>query len=123
MSKKKRVEKKDGNAKANIIRDFIRSLRKDATSILLAKRFLKEDYSIKKFMEILQHNFGNERKYIRFSQVKALCSDRSDPHFAQLFRICLFNFLRGEYRINIILKKKNKMDYLKASQEIIHRLS
>lgn len=102
-------QKKNGNIKANIIRDFIRGIKKDASYLLLAKNALKSEYPIKKFIEILMDNFPNENKYIRFKNIEKLCLNGEDPEFSLLLRTVFFNFLKGDYKIVVLTKKRNKI--------------
>mgnify|MGYP000987999939 CR=1 FL=1 len=69
---------------------------------------MKSEYPIKKFIEILMDNFPNENKYIRFKNIEKLCLNGEDPEFSLLLRTVFFNFLKGDYKIVVLTKKRNK---------------
>lgn len=73
-SKPVKSQKKDGNLKANVIKDFVKSIKKDGATALMAKLNLKLDYPLKKFIEHLSRNFPADEKYIRFKKMVGLCT-------------------------------------------------
>lgn len=90
----------------------MRSIKKDATPALLAKKSLGSDYSLKKFMELMLNFFPSDEKYYRFKKLLDICQKGDDSEFSTLLRTVFYNFLRGEYQMKIILKKRNKLEYL-----------
>ena len=91
------IEKVSRNLKSNVVRDFIKSLKKNSSSILIAKRVLKSEIPIKKFMEFIQEKVPDEGKYIRFKSLQELCFDKKHPEICRMFRILLNKFFREEY--------------------------
>lgn len=66
------------NIKANILKDFVKSIKKDGTQILLAKTVLNSEYPIKKFIEKLSTSLPNEGKYIRTKSIVEICQNHED---------------------------------------------
>jgi hypothetical protein len=65
-------------------------------------------------MELVLKNFPSEEKYFRFKKLIEICKNHEDAEFSHLLRTMLYNFLRGEYQLKILLKKKSKTEYLSA---------
>lgn len=65
-------------------------------------------------MELLLKNFPSEEKYFRFKKLMDICKNHEDAQFSYLLRTLLYNFLKSEYQMKILLKKKSKMEYLSA---------
>lgn len=50
-----------------ILRDFVKSLKKDPSILLLIKEKFKLKISVKSFIELLNQNIPDEGKYIRLA--------------------------------------------------------
>ena len=111
-------EKLSRNLKSTIARDFIKSLKRDTSNILIAKKVMGIDIPIKNFMEYLNKKVPDEGKYIRLRILQDLCFDRSRENFSKLFRVLLKSFLRDQYQICVLEKKKKRMECLKAAREL-----
>lgn len=72
---KKSNPKTTRNIKANILKDFVRSLKKDAAQLLLVKKAWNFNYPIKKFIETLVSGLPSEGKYIRTKSVLEMCKN------------------------------------------------
>ena len=107
------------NTKSLIIRDFVKGLKKDPSSLLILKQRNHLECSIKSFIDYLQEKIPDQSKYIRLSFFLTLCRDSKNPEFSGVLRTLFYNHLRVQYQSFILSKKKNKISYLRACRELI----
>lgn len=55
----------------------MRSIKKDASPVLMAKNAIKSDFPIKTFITIIEAKMP-ESKYIRFKTIQELCYDKDN---------------------------------------------
>ena len=63
------------NIKANIIKQFIKSIKKDATTVLLIRESLGFEYSIKKFIKQINNRLPKQGKYISLKVIQDLSNN------------------------------------------------
>ena len=71
-------EKLCRNLKSTIARDFIKSLKRDTSNILIAKKVMGVEIPIKNFMEYLNKKVPDEGKYIRLRILQDLCFSKNE---------------------------------------------
>lgn len=102
-----------------VIRDFFTFLNKNTTSVLMAKEIIGSQVEIRKFIQRVNSNLQAGSKYISFKVISRLWHDKEEPDMSKLFRIVLKRFLKIDYPLSLLGKKKNKIECLTICREIL----
>ena len=104
------------------MKEFLKSLQNDPVDILLINKRNELDFSLKTFFSWLENKFPSKLTYIRPASMKEACFDEKNEIQAQVLRKMLRRYLRKDYLSRILIKKTEKLDYLRECRVLENKI-
>lgn len=98
------------------MKDFLRRIYRDPSDIIPVIKAIEIEYSVKKFLIEFKERVPQSDRYIGLKVISELCNNKENDFFSKVFRISFANFLKNEFKLEILTKKKDKAEYLRAGR-------